>query len=226
MEERVSIIEGEEPAIIIAPHGADEPHTAALAESIAERLECYAVINRGWERSDDGVDWANDQANCNNIEHCQEDVVKQEFLDPIINFSHELKKHYYGIYVFYVHGVGFTTGDNKPDVVIGYGAGEPPRYTCDLWRKNALLWHLIEGGMDAYQGKPGGFYSAHDRRNMTQYFRLNAHDVHSMQIEVSKDWREDDEDARKTGVILAQAIEKVIDLGDEGFTSNGGFLEH
>ena len=221
MEERVSIIEGEEPAIIVAPHGADEPHTGAVAEAIAEALECYAVINRGWERSD-SVDWENDQANCNHIEHCLEHIVRQEFLDPIGNFVTQLEKHFYGIYVFYIHGVGFT-GKTKPDVVIGYGAGDPARLTCDIWRKDALLWHLVDVGMDAYQGKPGGLYSAHDRRNMTQYFRRREHNdvVHSMQIEVSKEWREDEEDARDTGEILAKAIEKVIDLGDEGFTTNG-----
>ena len=76
--ERVSVIEGKSPIIIVAPHGykGDDENTDLIAEEIANALHCYAVINRGWERSD-SVDFMKDKADCNNVYHCKEDVVRE-----------------------------------------------------------------------------------------------------------------------------------------------------
>ena len=65
--EKVSVLEGTIPALIIAPHGFknDDLNTDLIAEEIATDLSAYAVINRGWERADK-VDWFNDKADCNN----------------------------------------------------------------------------------------------------------------------------------------------------------------
>jgi hypothetical protein len=61
--ERVSITSGKQPILIVSPHGYknDDENTATVAEAIASVLNCYAVINRGWERADD-VDIFNDKA--------------------------------------------------------------------------------------------------------------------------------------------------------------------
>ena len=64
--DRVTVIDGLEPIVVVAPHGFDDPNTDMLAEALATALNAYAVINHGWER-DKKVDDANDKANCNSI---------------------------------------------------------------------------------------------------------------------------------------------------------------
>ena len=102
--EKVSVLEGTIPALIIAPHGFknDDLNTDLIAEEIATDLSAYAVINRGWERADK-VDWFNDKADCNNLKHCHEDVVKDEFLLPIMRYVIQILKFSPYIYIFTIH---------------------------------------------------------------------------------------------------------------------------
>ncbi|MGC5204419.1 hypothetical protein ACPXA8_27960, partial [Klebsiella pneumoniae] len=70
--------------VLVAPHGhdLDDSHTGALTLAAAKALDAHAVVNNGWKRSKT-VDEIKGEANCNNIDHCNEPVVKAEFLDPI-----------------------------------------------------------------------------------------------------------------------------------------------
>ena len=83
MKERVGIIIGKNPVILVAPHGADDTNTDIITERVAKKADCYAVINRGFERAD-FVDVIKDKADCNKIDHCKQEVVYEEFLKPII----------------------------------------------------------------------------------------------------------------------------------------------
>src|SRR6266478_2553999 len=88
--ERVSINEGKTPVILIAPH-IEDTNTGTIVESASNVLGGYSVINNGWKRADK-YDYWTEKANCNNLHHCHEDVVKEEFLDPIIRFKNRILK--------------------------------------------------------------------------------------------------------------------------------------
>src|SRR5581483_7129048 len=218
--ERVSIIEGKKPIIIVSPHGFDDDdeRTALIAEAIANTLGCYAVINRGWERADK-VDVFNDKADCNNVEHCHEDVVKDEFLDPIIRFRNRLRKSYTVVYMYMIHGMSnkhrTLCGDPKLDMVIGHGAGSPDSFTCDQWRKDCFIHLLGEAGLNVDEGKKGGAMSGWARQNMNQIWRKWYSDpsMQSMQIEIVHELRADNDIAALTAEYLAAAMDDMLGKG-------------
>lgn len=214
--ERVSEISGKLPVIVVAPHGydPDDQNTGLIAETIAKKINCYAVINRGWERSDT-VDYLKDKADCNNVYHCREDVVREEFLDPIIRFKNKILQYKEFVYIFYIHGMGNRHRQiaKDPDLalVLGYGSGSPNSYTCEHWQKNYILNSLNKAGIISYEGRKGGPMSGWSRNNMNQYFRkweLDS-DVYSMQLEIVYDLRYEKDIALLTADYLGASI---IDL--------------
>lgn len=223
--ERVSIISGKRPILIVSPHGYknDDENTSVVAEAIANLLDCYGVVNRGWERADD-VDVFNDKADCNNVTHCHEDVVKDEFLDPILRFRSRILKTHPRVHMFMIHGMSDRhrekVNDPNLDVVIGYGAGSPDSHTCDLWRKDLFITLLENNGMTVYEGKKGGQMSGWARNNMNQLFRKWYTDpaVQSMQIEITHELRADNDIAQLTAEYMAVAMKDM--LGRTGYMGN------
>jgi len=223
--ERVSIIHGKKPILIVAPHGfhGDDQLTTIIAENITHALGCYGVINRGWRRADT-VDVFDDKADCNNVTHCHEDVVKDEFLDPILRFRSRILKTNPRAYVFFIHGMSDkhreTSGDPDLDVVVGFGAGSPDSFTCDVWRKNCFIKLLNEIGLNTYEGKKGGNMSGWARNNMNQLFRKWYGDpsVQSMQIEITHELRADKDIAELTAEYLATAMNDLI--GFQNYSGN------
>lgn len=214
--ERVSIIHGKAPIIIVAPHGydQDDQNTDLIAETIANQLSCYAVINRGWERAD-SVDYLRDKADCNNVFHCQEDVVREEFLEPIIRFKNKILNQDLNCYIFYIHGMSnkhrHLSKDPALDIVVGYGAGSPNSYSCELWQKDFILTELNNTGIRAYEGKKGGVMSGWSRNNLNQYFRKWEYEpeVNSMQLEIIYELRRERDLAFLTADYLSIAIKKL-----------------
>jgi hypothetical protein len=219
MSERVSIIEGKQPILLVAPHGfnGDDENTALLAEEIAYLTNAYVVVNKGWER-DEKVDYLKDKADCNNILHCHEDVVREEFLDPILRFRNRILRKHPIVHMYMLHGMSNRhrkiCHDPTLDMVIGFGAGTPNSYTCDLWRKNCFI-HLLENdaGFTVYEGKPGGQMSGWSKNNMNQLFRKWYDDpqVQSMQIEIIHELRADREMTQLTAEYLASAMLDLIE---------------
>lgn len=226
--ERVSIREGKTPIIIYAPHGfhKDDERTALMAEYIADTLNCYAVINRGWER-DENVDCFLDKADCNNVEHCHEDVVREEILEPILKFQKRIARTHQLTYFFTIHGMGNKhrkiSGNEKLDLVIGHGAGSPNSFTCDEWRKNFFLHLLEEAGLNPAEGKKGGPMSGWARSNMNQLFRKWYHNqsVQGMQIELIHELRNDDEIALLASEYIAVAMQELLEA--KSFSTNVNF---
>lgn len=220
--ERVSIIEGEIPVLLVAPHGAncDDENTGELTEYIANKINAFAVINNSWKRNSQ-VDIYKDFANCNDINHLNEDVVKDEFLNPILRYVARIQRDIeQRVIIFYIHGCGNYVrqlmNDPKLDLIIGYGAGDPQRYTCNPKMKDAFAFHLEKEGIKVYQGKAGGPFSGHSRNNLNQYFRSKKTGfgvIHSMQLELVKALREDDV-YEITGELLADAIEDLMMFDD------------
>jgi hypothetical protein len=89
--ERVALVEGDSPVLILAPHGPDDKNTDLIAERVAVESGSFAVINRGWNRFS-SVDFMKDLANCNDVRHLHSDVVKEEFLEPILRFKNRIRK--------------------------------------------------------------------------------------------------------------------------------------
>jgi len=212
--ERVSLISGKLPMILIAPHGYDEDdkNTGFIAETVARNIECYAVINNGWERADT-VDYLNDKADCNNVHHCREDVVREEFLEPILRFKNIIQKYNGAVYIMYIHGMGnkhrSVAKNPDLDLVLGFGAGNPASLTCEMWQKNFMLYNLNKVGIVSYEGRAGGQMSGWSRNNMNQYFRKWEYDryVYSMQLEIIYELREEKDLALITSEYLSSVLQ-------------------
>ena len=229
--ERVSIISGKLPIIVVAPHGFDgnDQNTAIITEQIAHSINAYAVINRGWERSEN-VDFMNDQADCNDVFHCHEDVVKEEFLDPIIRFKNRILQSHSNAYIYYIHGMGnrhrYLAGDDDLDMVIGYGAGSPNSHTCELWQKDLLCHLLNEAGICAFEGKKGGLMSGWARSNMNQLFRkwYPEPEVQSMQLEIIHDLRDEVDLAMITAEYIGTVMKDMLNV--KSFSANKNYRSY
>jgi hypothetical protein len=222
--ERVSIIEGTKPILFVSPHVPEEIHTDVIAVELADATNGYAVINRGWERSEH-VDQFNDKANCNNITHCLEDVVKDEFLDPIIKFTSRLLKKHGCCYVINIHGMGNDIREqvqDNVDIILGYGNGKPPSHTCSPWRKDAFTHLLNDCGLLTYQAKAKGRYSARSKSNLTQLFRqMNTpfSAVQAFQLEIVLDMRKYMDIAELTADMISMAVNDLLDFDENPYTS-------
>lgn len=235
MRERVSVIHGKKPVILVCPHGSDDTNTAIITEVAAEHIDCYAVINRGFERSE-LVDVNKDKANCNRIDHCKEEVVYDEFFKPILKFKdkiyqkatkgtswwNDIDPESHPIYIFHIHGCGnhvHKQAGEPVGVIVGYGLGSKKNsLTCTAWRKDCFIdmYRNSSQNGDAFEGAGGGNYAGRDANNMNQYFRKHDHDefVQSMQLEFPFSERETPSQAAITGLTLATAILDLISYKD------------
>lgn len=221
--ERVSVIEGDTPVLIIAPHGPDDINTDILAESVANEFGAFAVINRGFKRSQ-VVDYSRDLVNCNDIRHIHTEVVLEEFLNPIIRSVAKIKKKYDdNVFVLIVHGcddsVRKAARDPELDMIIGYGDGSPPSYSCKTKVKNAFAYHLQKENFGVYEGKAGGSYSGRSKNNLNQLFVkwFPTPKVNSLQLEIVRELRSDQEMIDITTHGLVSAIDALMLFDD---TSN------
>jgi hypothetical protein len=247
MRERVSTIQGRQPVILVCPHGADDSNTAVIAELAAKQLNCYAVINRGFERADE-VDVDNDKANCNRIDHAKAEVVFEEFLKPVQRFQQKISAgkgarftpSNLGVYgnwyanepchVFHIHGCGnhvhAETGDTV-DVIVGYGLGTKVNsLSCDEWRKSLFvsLWEACATG-EVYVGR-GGKYAGRDANNMNQYYRKHMPNpsVQSMQLEFPFSMRSTEAQAATTAMMLALVLDSYIKVDDYAGDNGNKFI--
>jgi hypothetical protein len=217
--ERTSVIQGTSPVLLVAPHGADDKNTAELAESIARRFGAFAVINRGWSRSKT-VDQFRDMANCNDVRHLNEDVVKEEFLLPIMRSVARIKKKYGKVLILIIHGcrdqVKVNAEDDMLDIIVGYGSGNPPSYSCKLRTKNAFILCLQEEGFGVYEGAAGGRYAGKSKNNLNQLFVRWHPDnmVESIQLEVVNELRSDREMIGLTADGIITALDSFMLLED------------
>lgn len=233
--QRTSSIKGTEPILIIVPHGHDDPNTSIVAEQIIKELDAYGVINYGWERADK-YDYYEDRANCNNITHIHEDVIKEEFLDPILDFTDRILNVGNLPNIFIIHGVsnsirntfiptdldlngqiaGGLTDSRNLDIIVGGGQGVKPSLSCPEWYRNLFMQYLGRDGFNTWDGAEGGAYSGRGHNNLNQLFRswknYQNDDVFSVQLEIVRARRETKDIAEVTGDRLAMAIEDVVDI--------------
>lgn len=204
------------PVLLVAPHGADDENTAELTEDVAKQFGAFAVINRGWQRSK-AVDPFKDMANCNDIRHIMEDVVREEFFMPIMRGVAKIKRKYEEkALVVVIHGckdqVRATSEDEILDIIVGYGAGHPPSYSCKMRTKNALIHCLQNEGFGVYEGAPGGRYAGKSKNNLNQLFVRWYPEtmVESVQLEIVKELRSDREMITLTADGLMSALDSFV----------------
>jgi hypothetical protein len=220
--ERVLALEGETPLIIVAPHGVDDTNTDIIAEKVAEELGAFAVINKGWQRSQ-SVDYFKDLANCNDVRHLKHDVIKEEFLDPILRFSNKIKKKYEEkVFMLILHGCSDSVRDivnEDLDMIIGFGDGDPPSYSCNIKFKNAFLHYLQKERFCVYEGRSRGAYAGRSNNNLNQLFRrwYPDDDVNSIQLEITKELRSNKHLIDVTSAGLVNAIDALM-LYDDATT--------
>jgi hypothetical protein len=212
--DRVSIIEGKEPVIFVAPHGFDDKNTDVIAKSAAEAMNAYAVINHGWIRADK-YDYDKEHANCNNINHCLEDVVKDEFLNPIIRYKNKIRQKYSNAHIFLIHGMSDNVKKVDPNLtmIVGYGDGNPASFSCKIWQKNYFLYLCEQdANIVTYEGRAGSGYAGWSKNNLNQYFRKYDLDKHtqSLQLEIAKSERTSEGRAEFFAENLAAVISDVI----------------
>jgi hypothetical protein len=222
-KERVTTRFGSVNCCFVCPHGhpQDDINTGVLALEAANTLDAYAVINNGWRRSDK-VDELKGRANCNSTMHCKFPVVKAEFWDPVVNAVTDMMA--YGTPPFYfvvVHGVGQAIRKQAPglDLIVGTGNGDPPRPTCEDWRRDFFIDYCRVGRKwKVYVGKAGGLYSAYSKTNLAQGIaRLAKKKIHVLQVEFISDLRDDDKTAIQTGAALGRVLNQVLARGDRKY---------
>lgn len=212
---RVETREGSASILLVAPH-LEEDNTDFITEYIAEKLDCYYVINKGWERSS-SVDFLNDKANCNDLDQLLSDeVLKDEFLMPIVKFANKSKIKWdatefdeYSAHIFIIHGFGVNTSKKPPDIVLG--TGSPDRLSCKEWKRDFFSYLISQKGIDIREG--AGRFAGRSRNNLNQFFKRKTDlwerdsSIHSFQIEIEHAWRKDKIVAR----VMAEALEKAIE---------------
>lgn len=218
--ERVSLIYGENPILIVVPHGADHENLAKAGEMLAQDVGGFAVINRGWVRSQ-RVDHESDLANCNDIRHLREDVVREEFLNPVLRMASRIKKKYSESALMIVllpcsEDAKSVADGEMLDLVVGYGSGNPPSYSCGARTKNAMIHFLQEEGFGVYEGAAGSKYSGKAKNSLNQLFvRSHEADVESIQLAVVDDMISDDPMIAMTVEGLVSAIDSLRSLEDD-----------
>lgn len=220
MQDRVSVLTGSEPFLIVAPHGhdLDDTNTGLLAETITGLVDGYLVANNGWRRSKQ-VDELNGLANCNDRDHVQADVVRDEFYVPIetaVGAITENPDPFEFPLVLMIHGIGNRVrkdvGEPKLDVIVGWGNGDKPRPTCEKERREFFVDLLAQSGMGVFEGKAGGGYSAHSLKNLTQVVH-REYGVDVLQLEFIMHRREKAEintTAKHVAAVLKGLVNKPV----------------
>lgn len=238
--ERVSVISGENPIIVVAPHGANIPQTALIAEFVAKEAKCHAIINRLFEISDT-VNVMKDKADCSRIDHLKEDVVYDEFLVPLLKKTQNhpktqpvFLKDYMPTNIFYIYGtnnVAQTIAGQKISVIVGNGIGlKKDSFTCANWQKDLFLHlydnHKMIGDGEAYEAKRGGEYSGRDSNCINQYFakHLISDHVFSMQLTFPESCYHNEKAAQETAMKLAVVLLEYLDYDDYNNTSHNSFF--
>lgn len=211
--ERVSSFCGKNPLLFVAPRGYDDANTAIITEIAAVETYGYAVINRGFQCSNI-VDVSKDLANCDNLKHCKEDVVKEEFLDPIIRYKNRIMRRHPTAYIFYIYGLGaeYKLIDRDIGYILQRGSGATG-HICERW-VSELVMYMLETSERYKVYEAGG--DLWDMQKVPHLFRTWYSDyrVQSIKIEVIDDLRSSEDKAIVTGQILAMVAKELLDFND------------
>jgi hypothetical protein len=215
------------PIIFVAPHGhqGDDYNTSLIAECAAKEIGANYLINTGFRRNID-VDEARDFADCNNVNHMSDPILRDEFLLPYKRMCIRAKKKYGSALVVFIHGVSDKvrkdSGVLDLDIILGYGLGTPESRTCYEVGVRQFTYQLHEDDINCCIGKAGGKYSGYNKNNMNQYWRKVERDMHinSVQLEIIRELRDDTVISILTAQSIALAAEKCYNCTNFNYPSN------
>lgn len=233
---RIKTMQGTKPILILAPHGGGptDLRSAEIATKVINELGVYGVVNTGWLRPwvghQEGTgkkhngpiqeDLANGIANLNDLNHCRQKPLKDDFLGPIDMFVKNIKGSKKRVNVFIIHGMDDTIRDYKGhNMILGYGNGNPPRFSCSDLFKERFGACLANQKFIVGQGKPGGRLSAWHQNNLNQLYS-NDGDVFSIQIEIGLTLRDTDAKIHDLSLRIAESIQQTVEGGSVKFLKN------
>lgn len=238
-EKRIEHLEGNNCALVIAPHGilGNDDNTDIIAEQLHEKFGCYAVINVGYPR---------EELNLNDIRGAETlrgksktGLEENDFLGWIDQFTDKILKDNGSAMVFHIHGIDDVNIEEVTDIpgvfdgksedlkiLIGYGqekdANEKNRLTATEDLVNALEVELNdERGVKTIKAPTTPTpisqrtYCGSDLNNMNQYFRnkrkIPLTSLQSIQLEIKRSgFRESPEEAMQTAEVIGGAITALI----------------
>jgi len=223
MKERVTIINGNNPIILVCPHGPDDTNTSIITKVCAKEVDCSAIINNGWKRTKN-INESSGRANCNSatqVLNSRNSVLFSEYGAPLLRMVADSLVSNSNSMVFHIHGVGDHISINQPfpiGFVMGFGQSKKkPSHTCPLWLKNSFAEYVnydVHRGYAAAQGRKGGNYCARRKDNMAQHLKLtyenSNYTLHNLQLEINYELREDKSIAEETGKYLAGFLKMVL----------------
>jgi hypothetical protein len=230
---KIKITQGSKPILILAPHGGGptDLRTAKIAQNIILGIDAYGVVNTGWVRPwvghQEGTgkkhngpiqeDLANGIANLNDLNHCRQKPLVDDFLGRIDSCVKAIKGTKKRVNIFVIHGMDDTIRDYKGhNMILGYGNGTPPRYSCSDLFKERFGACLADQKFIVGQGKPGGRLSAWNQNNLNQLYS-NDGDIFSIQLEIGLTLRDVDDKIDELSAKIAAAIKYTVEGGSIKF---------
>jgi len=223
-------ITGHNKVLLIAPHGfngdktnglkADDENTGILTREIARRLNCYAIINEVYKKPEKEADPATKRINLNRRGQVEK-YLKEEFLQPLKNFTQSIIKNHGSALVLWVHGIldknitsETVAGDiNNTHVVLGIGQGNSNNhYTANKKTVDDLIRVLLDNedkSIVATLAKEESNYCGANENIMNQYFRTHGYDlskVESIQMEIKHSGFRDKENIEPAAEAFSTAI--------------------
>lgn len=226
--------------MVVAPHAVmgDDDFTGVIAQSLAEVLDCSAVINNKYQKPESvdetEPDYENYLANLNNWEHIEGDkTVKQEFLAPIQDFIADVKNLGGHAVVPLIHGISdehtklvaekleiYKESPNDLQIILGFGQGGN-NYTANQKKTILpLIRHFSSEGINAAIAPPRPIigtdgkkktYCAADPNCLSQNLYDPNGGIEYVQFEIPMSgFREDYDLAIETGRRIGNALSRLI----------------
>lgn len=193
------IISGTNNIILVAPHGykGDDDNTGQLTRLLAERLNCYAIINEMYRKTSwtvikgtrvkDPVDLFCNEVDLNSALQIEQAGLEKKWLGTIEKFKEDILTTHSKCLVFFIHGTkdkNVEKIDDQADVLLGVGRVKPDsekddRPTANDETVNKLIKFLKnEGSITAVVARAAkkekddieNRYAGWDRTNLNQLF--------------------------------------------------------
>ena len=239
MDNKIQLVDGTVNILLIAPHGhpKNDTNTGELARKIANRINCFAVINEYYRRpykdektkttyktnKKEGI------VNLNSMKGIESAGMKDEYLVPIITIKNKiLANGATKVFVIHIHGKEDDKDENKvvnnkkPFMLIGCGKGKPNRISADaniVENFSILVTGNKKHPIDSRIEKGGG-YSGWSRDNLNQLFtgvslpEYKDEKVQSIQIEIKYTGFRDKDNLDRTADTISSALREMAELSE------------
>lgn len=227
-ESGFDIITGTNNILLVAPHGyqstdyKDDENTAELTVLLAEKLQCYAVINTVYRkpRIDDEKEYdiENKIVNLNDLRQYGDTQLYDEFVGPIVDVANKYRKQGKPLFVFHIHGIGDENIDGDLGILLGLGLGKTDKdnsLSVPLVFSETLIKRLNDAGLLSKTTRHGD-YAAKAGHNLNQLFRKHLNielGVYSVQLELKYSGYRDVDSLMATAEKLANAMRAVTGTG-------------